>query len=293
MLRLVKAELFKLFKNKTFKVLCVVTILLSMLMMLLSSPIMGNIMRDSLGNMPTEEKEAILQQMGSMNASEAVVTPGKLGLNLVAKDITNPTALEIYHSSFGSGVVEILIGILIAALLAKEYTEGTIKNTLAYGKKRWEFYIAKFLAMVVGVTFLVTFLTSVSTIGSAIMNGWGQPFEIAQVGGMVLSFIAAIIANAAVVTILMIIAITIKSNGGTIGITAGIFILVPTILSFLYGIYPLFDRIYEITPFYNSTLATSIYATNGDIMKSIFVSLVTIAVSLIVGIQIFNIQDIK
>lgn len=293
MLRLVKAELFKLFKNRTFKVLCVVSIVLSIFMMIMSSPFMENLMMDSLGDISVEEKEVIMEQMNAMSQSEEVVVPGNLGIQLSAKDPMNPTGLEIYHSSFGAGLVEILIGILIAALMAKEYTEGTIKNTLAYGKRRSEFYIAKFLAIIIGVVCLLASLTLVSTIGSVIMNGWGEPFEISQVIGMIFTFIASVIANSAVVSILMIVAICIKSNGGTIGITAGIFILVPTLLSFMYGIYPWFDKIYELTPFYNSALATSIHASNGDIMKSIFIALVTIVVSLIAGIQIFKSQDIK
>ena len=72
-----------------------------------------------------------------------------------AKDIMNPTAIEVYHSSFGSGVIEILIGILVAALMAKEYSQGTIKNFLAYGKKREEFYLAKFIAIVVGIAIIL------------------------------------------------------------------------------------------------------------------------------------------
>lgn len=293
MLRLVKAELFKLFKNRTFKVLCGVAIALSILMMVLSSGFMEKVMMDSLGDISVEEKEAIMQQMGARSQSEEIIVSGSLGLQLSAKDPMNPTGLEIYHSSFGAGVVEILIGILIAALMAKEYTDGTIKNTLAYGKKRSEFYIAKFLAMIVGVVCLLASLTLVATIGSIIMNGWGQPFEISQVIGMIFTFIASVITNSAVVAILMIVAICIKSNGGTIGITAGIFLLVPMIVSFMYGIYPWFDKLYELTPFYNSALATSIHASNGDIMRSICIALVTIVISLIAGIQIFKTQDIK
>lgn len=293
MFRLIKAEVFKLFKNRTFKVLCGVAIMLSIFMMVMSSGFMEKIMMDSLGDMPAAEKDAVLQQVGAISASEEVVTPGSLGIQLAAKDPLNPTTLEIYHSSFGSGLIEILIGILIAGLLAKEYTEGTIKNTLAYGKKRWEFYIAKFLAMIVGTVVLMMLLTLISTIGCTIIEGGGEAFEISQILGMVATFIAAVMANSAVIAILMIVAICVKSNGGTIGITAGVFILVPTLLSFLYGVYPWFDKLYELTPFYNSALATSIYATNGDLIKSIFISLVTIGASLIAGIQIFKAQDIK
>ncbi|MEG2289304.1 MAG: ABC transporter permease subunit [Clostridium sp.] len=293
MLRLVKAELYKLFKNKTFKVLCGVAIFLSILIMIMSSPIMENVLTDAMGEMSSEEKQMLLEQMGSAASTEQVVVPGNMGLHITAKDTMNPTALEVYHSSFGSGLIEILIGILIAGFMAKEYSDGTLKNTLAYGKKRYEFYIAKFLALVVGVGILTVLLTIVSTIGSVIMNGWGQPFETVQLLGMVKSFVAAIFANSAVIAIIMIFAILVKSNGATIAITAGGFILLPTTLAFLYGTYEWFDKMYELTPFYNSALATSIYATNGDIIRSMVIALVTIAISLLVGIQIFKAQDIK
>ena len=54
-----------------------------------------------------------------------------------------------------------------------------------------------------------------------------------------------------------------------------------------------FDKIYEITPYYNNKVAISIYASNGDLIKSLIVSLLTIIISLFVGIQIFKKQDVK
>ncbi|MEG0308744.1 MAG: ABC transporter permease subunit [Clostridium sp.] len=293
MLRLVKAELYKLFKNKTFKVLCGVAIFLSALWIVLASPLLEQITMDSMGDMSIEEKEAMVSQLTSLSAGEDVFIPGQMGVKLNAKDPMNPTALEVYHSSFGSGLIEILIGVLIGAFMAKEYTEGTIKNTLAYGKKRYEFYIAKFLALVVGIVILEVCLTLIGTVGTTIINGWGQTFEIAQLVGMAESFVAGVIANSAVAAVLMIIAILVKGNGATIGITVAIFILLPSITGFLYGVYPWFDNLYELTPFYNSALATSIYSSGGDIMKSIVVALGTIAISLLAGIQILKAQDIK
>lgn len=293
MLRLVKAELFKLFKNKTFMVLCIVGVLLSALMILLSSPLLEKVLMDSLGEMSPADKQAIMEQMGAASATEQVFVPGRMGIHLIAKDMMNPTAFEVYHSSFGAGLTEILIGILIAAFFAKEYTQGTIKNTLAYGKRRAEFYLAKFIAIVVGIVVILLTLTLISTIGFVIMNGWGEPFEVSHLVSMASTFIAAVMTNAAVASIIMIIAILVKSNGGTIGITAGLFILVPMLLSFLYGIYPWFDKITKLTPYYNTALSTFIYATNGEIIKSIIIALATICICLFIGVKIFAKQDIK
>lgn len=234
-----------------------------------------------------------MEQLTSMSESEAIVTPGQLGIQLQAKDMMNPTSIEVYHASFGSGVIEIIIGILVGALIAKEYSQGTIKNFLAYGKRREEFYLAKFVSMVIAVTIILAVMTILPTIVVTLMNGWGQAFEISQLLGMIKTFVASVIAGSAVAALAMIIATLVKGNGATIGITVAIFIGIPTLARFLYGIYPWFDRVYEVLPFYNSALATSIKAGNGDLLRSVIISLVTIAISLFVGIKIFKSQDIK
>ena len=293
MLKAIQAELYKLFKNRTFKVLIFVTVLLSSMTIVMCSPVFDQILSDSLGNMPEEQKQIFIEQMETMSDSDSVVTPGQLGVHLEAKDIMNPTAIEVYHASFGSGVIEILIGILVAALMAKEYSQGTIKNFLAYGKKREEFYLAKFIAIVVGVAIILAVMTILPTIASTIMNGWGQAFEFSQLLGMIRTFIASLIASSAVAVLAMVIATLVKSNGATIGITVAIFIGVPTFAGFLYGIYPWFDRLYEVLPFYNSALATSIKAGNGDLLRSILIATMTIVISLFGGIIVFKSQDIK
>lgn len=293
MLKAIQAELYKLFKNRTFKVLICVAVLLSTLTVVMCSSVFEKILNDSLGNMPQDQKEVLMEQLTSMSESEAIVTPGQLGIQLQAKDMMNPTSIEVYHASFGSGVIEIIIGILVGALIAKEYSQGTIKNFLAYGKRREEFYLAKFVSMVIAVTIILAVMTILPTIVVTLMNGWGQAFEISQLLGMIKTFVASVIAGSVVAALAMIIATLVKSNGATIGITVAIFIGIPTLARFLYGIYPWFDRVYEVLPFYNSALATSIKAGNGDLLRSVIISLVTIAISLFVGIKIFKSQDIK
>lgn len=293
MLKAIQAELYKLFKNRTFKVLICVAVLLSTLTVVMCSSVFEKILNDSLGNMPQDQKEVLMEQLTSMSESEAIVTPGQLGIQLQAKDMMNPTSIEVYHASFGSGVIEIIIGILVGALIAKEYSQGTIKNFLAYGKRREEFYLAKFVSMVIAVTIILAVMTILPTIVVTLMNGWGQAFEISQLLGMIKTFVASVIAGSAVAALAMIIATLVKGNGATIGITVAIFIGITTLAGFLYGIYSWFDRVYEVLPFYNSALATSIKAGNGDLLRSVIISLVTIAISLFVGIKIFKSQDIK
>ena len=80
MLKAIQAELYKLFKNRTFKVLICVAVLLSTLTVVMCSSVFEKILNDSLGNMPQDQKEVLMEQLTSMSESEAIVTPGQLGI---------------------------------------------------------------------------------------------------------------------------------------------------------------------------------------------------------------------
>ena len=97
----------------------------------------------------------------------------------------------------------------------------------------------------------------------------------------------------AMVSLLMLLASMLKSNGSTIGIGISIFVVLPTVVAFLYGKYTIFDKIYESTVSYNYALATAINATNNDIIKAVTISIIIIIVSLLIGITLFKKQDIK
>lgn len=293
MYRLIKAELFKLFKNKTFKVLCIVAIILSIIVIAMASIITEDFLLKALGDIPQEQKMIQLEQIRGAS-SEAIFTPGQLGFHVSgAKDMFNITTIELFHTAFGVGVIEILIGVLVAAFLAKEYSEGTIKNILAYGKKREHYYIAKWIAITVGTAIIMAILVGLSTSVNVIINGWGEPFEIIQLVAMLKTFGAAIIVNSAIVVIVMLVATLVKSNGATIGISVAIFIAIPLFTSFLYGKFDWFDKLYELTIFYNTAVVTSINGAEADIFKSIMIAVVTLVVGLGCGITVFKRQDIK
>ena len=76
MLKAIQAELYKLFKNRTFKVLIFVTVLLSSMTIVMCSSVFEQILSDSLGNMPEEQKQALIEQTESISESDSVVTPG-------------------------------------------------------------------------------------------------------------------------------------------------------------------------------------------------------------------------
>ncbi|MDD7793886.1 ABC transporter permease subunit [Clostridium sp. 'White wine YQ'] len=293
MTRLIKAEIYKVYKTRVIKVLCVIMILLAVMLLGLSKLLSSeDFIKSSLKGMSEAQQEQFMNQLQSVsNADSTIVQPGGgMGFHIASKDIFNPKGEEIYYASYGAGTMEIIIAVLIGAVVAGEYSSGTIKNILAYGKRREHYYLSKLIAISIAVGVLLGIMVSVASIGASIMYGWGGNIGIIEV---LKTFIAALIVGTSVSSLIMLIATLAKSNGTTIGIGIVLFTVVPTIISNFYGKYNWFDRLYELTPAYNWAVITSTHATSGDFTKAIIVSIITILIATLSGIMIFKKQDIR
>lgn len=294
MLRMIKAEIYKLFKSKAFKVLCGITILLIVVIVSVTSFMTKERYLETLGNIPEEEKiiqvEAIIR-----DAQEGdVVIPGQLGFNSNGtKDPFNVTPIEVFHTSFGIGVVEILISVLVASMFAKEYSSGTLKNTLAYGKKRYQFYIAKLISITIGISIIVALLVTIPTIITIFTKDWIGNFEISHLVEIMKTYLSAMVLYTGIISIIMLIVTIVKSKATTIAISVLVFIFVPTSLAFRYGRGDWFDKLYELSIFYNTALATAIKSTNENLLQAIAIGLLTLVVCTLLGIKVFEKQDIK
>ena len=286
--KIIKSELFKLIKNKTVIILCCISIVIGGLTAFMSSDIMSDMMTTAMGEL-TAEQQAMMENMTPKEGE--LVTPGSMGIQMKAEDMTNPTIKEIFHSSFGSGFIEILIGVLIAGVLVKEYTQGTIKNTLAYGVSRKKFYFAKFISSVIAITIFMLVMTGIATLGSMIFTG--ESVGTTEIVGILTTFGSAVLAASSVSAIIMLIGIFTKSTAAVIGSAVGIFMLLPNLLGMLYGKFEWFDKIFEITPYYNFSAATSVYADNLDKLLTVGISIVTIIIFMAIGSVVFERQDIK
>ncbi|MHC1684018.1 MAG: ABC transporter permease subunit [Clostridiaceae bacterium] len=295
MIRLINAQLFIMFKTRTFKVLCIIALVLSLLTVI-GAKLMSSeeFLKNNLaGNTPQQQEEFVSKLQESNNINVSVVKPGSNGINVTSKDIFNPTGKEVFHGSFGSGVIEILMAVLIGIMVASEYSNGTIKNILAYGKKREQYYISKLIVSSVGMTIILAIMVGISTTIGSFVFGWGEPFDFSQIIHILKVFGVAVIVGISIVSLIMILAMLLKSNGSTIGVSILIFLGLPSAISFVYGKYSWLDKVYEITTPYNWAIATSINATNGDILKAVIFSFIILFFATVLGIMIFKKQDIK
>ena len=278
--RIIKAEIFKLLRSKTFKTICIICIIqVGFIASVSNEYIINKLIRPQIEN----------QKNRTVNRE---VFTGKV-LYLATENPLEPTVREVFHSSFSTGILEVLISMLVVGLFIKEYTEKTIKNTLAYGVNRRKFYLAKFISLLIGVSIFISILTGTGIIlGSIFIKGWGEAFVLSQVGSMIFSMISGIVVSASVISIIMLLSILIKNSAGVIGISVAAFIFLPNFISFAYGKIEWFDRLFKLTPFYNMSVAVSIYSQNLDKIMAIIIAIITTSIFLFIGSKVFEKQDI-
>lgn len=293
MLRFIKAETYKLFKSRIFIVLCVIALWIGLVSAGMSKLISSeDFIKSSLKGMTTQQQEQFIKQLQGISNNTKMVQGGSLGIHFNFKDMFNPKAREIFYGSFGSGVIEILLAVLIGALVAKEYSSGTIKNMLSYGKKREHYYLSKLIAISIGFIVILIIMVTVPTIFGVFMYGWGEAVNFNKIIHLFVVFGSACIVGISIISLLTLLATLVKSNGTTIGIGIVVFSFLPSLCGFLYGKYSWLDKIYELTTSYNWGITTSIRASNGDLLRAVTISLVTIAIAAACGIMIIKKQDI-
>ena len=296
MSRLLKAEMYKLKKTTAFKVLIILSIFFALMSIGITKLISSeDFLRNSLGNTMTEQqKDEYIERIEQMsNPSDEVVVSGNIGFHISSSNIFNPKGKELFYGTFGSGVIEIYIAVLVAALVASEYSKNTIKNTLAYGKKRYVYYINKIIITSIAAFICVIVMTGIAgIIGSAIW-GWGGLFTFKEFLDIIKQYIAVFLIIASLSSLMTLIATATRSNGATMAIGIVLFAIVLHLIGGFYGIFDWFDAVFKCTPAYLWDSVLRINMKSIDFIRAILSSITIIATAGTAGAYVLEKQDIK
>ncbi len=177
MASLIRFELHKLFRQKSFYVCLSILLALTILNVL-------------IGNQSPNTIVLLIQIMTNQN---------------------NPTGIDLALSSVNNSYFTTVIGIFVALFVCDDYSFHTIKNVIARGFTRTQIYFAKFIACLVGA--LIAYCSAIIVsfgLGSAIY-GVGN-----ITGDYFLMFATQIAVCFAVTVIVFSLSITLKSKAGSI-----------------------------------------------------------------------------
>ncbi|WP_055666086.1 ABC transporter permease [Desnuesiella massiliensis] len=134
------------------------------------------------------------------------------------KDKLHPQAVEFLYSAFGfSLIIVILTMFLVGEALVDEYSNGTVKNIVAYGHSRVKIYLSKLFVTSLAVCILISFLL-LGTVFAAFISGILESISLEAILEMMKFILVSYFIFAAMVSIYMLLGIYLRKKSLLVGL---------------------------------------------------------------------------
>lgn len=241
---LLKMDLHRLVRSKTFYVMLILCIVFPIMMF--------TSMKDNVG--------AAIDMLGPL---------------------TKTTTSSPLASMSGLGMLTILTGIFLAIFIGTEFQTGTIKNVMTFHADKKEYILSKaVIGMVATVSFMVLYIVALAIVSSIA----GMPLEIPSVGGFLLFLVERLFTSVAFTMMFLFFAVLFRRCYGFSIVCAficglGIVSMLLTMLAGLGDGIVFFEWLNRITVFGSGSYAT--LTANG--LNFLNIALVAVAWSVIYG----------
>ena len=261
MFNIIKTDLYKFFKSKTFYVILLVTILFASL-------------------------NVIGTYFALKNIADGTMT-GPNAEHMVAN------GRELLIAAFGGGIVLMLITVMSSMFIAKEYSTGVIKDTVSSGISRYKIFLSKVIVSSFASVLLIIINILYQGVFISILIDYGAVFNWEEVLFLFKIFINATFAILAFNALFVSFATFFKSLGAALGINIGLLMFGGLIFSLIALIS---DKISTITEYWIGNNITAViwnFTENIYEWKTLIISASYLTVAIIFGLLVFKRQDIK
>lgn len=185
----------------------------------------------------------------------------------------------------------IVIGVFAACFIADEFTSGCIKSLISYGHRRRYIIISKSIVFYVGIIIISLIAPLLITIINTVMNGYGEVFTIDSLRFILMRVIPMLFIYIGISSIVLLAAFISRNTGITVGVGA----FIDTINRLLRGFSfknNTVKLIHDNTIFGQSLLMQGSNITFSQVLKVVMIAIVTIILSTLIAIYVFNKSDV-
>ena len=264
MTNLLKSEFYRLKKSKAFYILMAVSATFALVM-------------------------AVALQGGTAMAS---LRPGDPDIQDIVKMSPNFGGAWFIGQSLGNGIHALIIGIFVSIFVSAEFNFGTMKNIVSKGFNRVQVYTAKLITCAAAALLMLVAYMVVGCLTGTILWGF-DPNGIASLGGMITLFLDQALLIIAYTAVFVFVAMSLRSNGTSIGVNICVVMLVATLLQ---AINLLFGGSVNLSNFWisgNISKLATLSPAGSDVVRGIVVAVVYTIAATLAGNALFKKQDIK
>lgn len=200
---------------------------------------------------------------------------------------------------FSDGEVLLFLAVFVSIFVTAEYTYGTMKNIVSKGFEKHKIYLSYVITLTVAAYIMIAVCFLITTITGSIVTGsigsFNGPFLLKTLRSVVIEMLL----HSAITSVFVMIAMSIRSNGGVIAINICILMFGNLIYGILNLIVQNLLKIDTELNFMDYGLQSNIYEAGntllngGEIIKPILVGLCFFVVSTALGIIAFRKSDVK
>lgn len=266
MINLIRAETFKVVRNRAFLWLNILMVLFSGFVIMLALLDKYGLL-DRIENITVEVEE------------EVIFT----GMDFLLYMIEAPELFLIY----------LYIAILGTFFVSSEYSFQTIKNQVMTGYARWQIYLAKLFVFVLSSLFIFLVLPISSGLFGTLTFGVGEWPDSQSIVHLGKTLILIVILIASLVSIVMVVSTVATTNGLSLVASLLAYFILSSGLNMLSHQYKIAETIKDYSVF-NQFLNVFEQASQTDtFIHSSVVAILTITAVTIIGIVLFRRQDIS
>lgn len=281
MLNLIKSDIYKLRKAKSFWICIIIAICLSAIMTYFidfTYKMMNNIEAETLAS------EKMMQQNG-MN-----ISVGNTPLNY---DDLNASSLLLTQFSSSAAI---LMAVFISLFVGGEFTYGTIKNLASKNYSRTKIYCSKLIVSIAASLFLTVLSVGSATLVGTALWGFGDVSS-EMAGNLIAGSLIELLLITAFASLFVMFSMLVRQNGGSLAVNictlefVSLFVMIGEMV-----IKKVFDKTVTLSNYLLSTNMNQIAMqelTGKQITRSILVAVVFLTATAAIGLYTFNKRDIK
>ena len=280
MYHILKAEIGKLFRSRTFLICCIIAVVMSVIT-LASYEMMSEVYTP-------EVVENFNQQTATDSGVSVQVSEG-----LDFSFLKNLSGISVLEMSFSGNVLTTLLAVLVSIFVCSEFSGGAIKNIASRGFSRTKIYTAKYIVCAIAGIILAMIVLITMFLGGTIL--WG----VGETGGdftsNLLTFLGIqFLLNAALSGLMVFVSMAVRNTGGSIAINVCIILFASMIFS-LVDLVINSEKI-KVADYWIGNIIVNISSLSipSELLeKGLIVGILTIVVTYIAGATQFKLADIK
>ena len=284
MTNLIRAELYRLSRNKKFFVCLILCIVFA-----IALPILYQVSRNVIMSMP-EETKAMLTQPSMQQIDDTGLRIGISSNSIIEEE--EPSAVGLLLELFSGNVVALFLVIFVSIFVVGEFTMGTIKSVVSKGFKRSSIYFAKLITIMIATFILLGTYTIIGFLTSTILFGVGD-WQSIGIGKIIGVFCLEFILHITLASIALMIGIMIRGNAGTMATNVCLLIFGTAVLE---GINMLIGDSVVLQHYWIPSIIAEMAnytIESGAIIRAIITSGIYIAGTTLIGSLEFQKVDIK